>query len=82
MISKHPQYSKEKKIILYVCDLGRGDYPQEVSNALGNTSMAPNTKIFTYSGGRTPVIADSQAKNPNAPDLRLRGKWVTFESKR
>ena len=80
MISKHPQYSKEQKIIFYVCDLGRGDYPQEVSNALGNISMAPSTKIFTYSGGRTPVIAEPQRKNPDTPDLRRPGKWVTFES--
>lgn len=78
MIEKHKNYSKDKKIIFYVCDLGKGTYPQDVTDLLGNISMAPSEQVFTYSGGKTPVIAVPSLKDPNVPDMSRRGRWIEF----
>jgi RHS repeat-associated protein len=78
LISHHKDYSPGKKIIFYVCDLGKGTYPQDVTDLLGNISMAPSEYLYTYSGGKKPLIAAPSAKNPDIPDMSRRGKWVEF----
>ncbi|HEX7986075.1 MAG TPA: RHS repeat-associated core domain-containing protein, partial [Duganella sp.] len=78
MISKHPKYSPDKKILFYICELGKGDYPQRVTNILGNNSAAPNEQIFTYSGGKDPVIAAPSTKYPGTPDMGKLGEWIEF----
>jgi len=76
LIRKNPKFAKAKAVEFYVCDVGAGEYLQEVANYTGKTARAPNTHLWTYSRS-SPTINYPRVDNPNLPDLKRPGQWVT-----
>lgn len=78
-IKKLPKYSKNKPVILYSCEAGRGEgcYASKLAKCLGGNPVLAAEESVWPEGGR-PVIAPARKDDDNEPDLSKRRKFRVF----
>ncbi len=79
-IQKLPQYSKDKTVILYACDAGKGSncFASRLSSCLGGQRvLAADESVWPING--KPVIAPVSPHDENEPDMNKRRKFKVFK---
>ena len=73
MIKSAPGYN-DKPVWLIGCNVGSGDYAQQVADILGTTVFAPTDLVWIYPDG-TMIVAPRDPDNPNQPDMDNQKPW-------
>lgn len=73
MIKSAPGYN-DKPVWLIGCNVGSGDYAQQVADILGTTVFAPTDLVWIYPNG-TMIVAPRDPDNPNQPDMDNQKPW-------
>ena len=73
MIKSAPGYN-DKPVWLIGCNVGSGDYAQQVADILGMTVFAPTDLVWIYPDG-TMIVAPRDPDNPNQPDMDNQNPW-------
>jgi RHS repeat-associated protein len=78
-IQKLPNYSKDKTVILYACEAGKGEncFASRLAKCLGGNRVLAAEESVWPEGGR-PVIAPARADDENEPDMSKRRKFRVF----
>jgi uncharacterized protein RhaS with RHS repeats len=65
MIKASPKYHSGETVYLLSCETGKGSNPfaKQLAQELGATVRAPDTLLWYYSDGRTPVPAEKDSQN-------------------
>ena len=80
-IKQLPNYDKDKTVILYACEAGRGNncYASKLSKCLGGQRVLGAEESVWPVDGKA-VIAPSCAHDQNEPDMSKRKKFRVFKS--
>ena len=73
MIKSAPGYN-DKPVWLIGCNVGSGDYAQQVADILGTTVFAPTDLVWIYPDGSM-IVAPRDPDNPNQPDMDNQKPW-------
>jgi hypothetical protein len=66
LIKEHPNYTPGKPVRLLACNVGKGEFPQQLANALGCKVSATKNLIWIYNDGKV-LISGNQPKLGEEP---------------
>ena len=79
------KFARSKYVKFYACSVGGGvdSFAEQFYELLKKRNMrkivkAPTKPIWFFVANQFVTIAESSARDPNVPDLRKPGAWVTF----
>jgi len=77
-IRKNPDYQPGEIVRLDSCNVGRGNFPQELANELGTPVQAPDNYVWIYPNGDVVAAPARDGDLDNGPDPKGGGQYITF----
>lgn len=77
-IRQNPKYQPGETVRLDSCNVGRGDFAQELANELNAPVQAPDNYVWIYSNGDVVVAPAQDGSLIPRPDPTRRGQYSTF----